>query len=146
MTVSEVSHVLGGYNYGMMITCWVGGPLSDILGGKWLLVVVTLLSTLSTALVPLLADLSVAWLVVSQAEWSSLIGPDCLDRVISLVEPYYAGAKVYAITTLLKASKLLHTRSIFCLSLCCYDMNMIKVASKHGKNLLIISDLITAPL
>ena len=107
MTVSEVSHVLGGYNYGMMITCWVGGPLSDILGGKWLLVVVTLLSTLSTALVPLLADLSVAWLVVSQAEWSSLIGPDCLDRVISLAEPYYAGAKVHAITTQVKASKLL---------------------------------------
>ena len=76
LTVSEGSHVLGGYNYGMMITCWVGGPLSGILGGKWLLVVVTLLSALSTALVPLLADLSVAWLVVSQAEWSSLIGPD----------------------------------------------------------------------
>ena len=30
-----------------------------------------------------------------QAEWSSLIGPDTPDTVISLVEPYYAGAKVY---------------------------------------------------
>ena len=89
MTVSEVSHVLGGYNYGMMITCWVGGPLSDILGGKWLLVVVTLLSTLSTALVPLLADLSVAWLVVSQAEWSPLIGPD-LSRSCDLMRLYFS--------------------------------------------------------
>ena len=64
--------------------------------------------------------------------------------ILSLAEPYYAGAKVYAITTQVKSSKLLPTRSIFCLSVCCYDM--IKVASKHGKNLLIISDLITAPL
>ena len=36
-------------------------------------------------------------------EWSTLIGPDCRDTVLSLVEPYYAGAKVYAITTHLKA-------------------------------------------
>ena len=66
LTVSEVSHVLGGYNYGMVVTMLAGGPLSDILGGKWLLLLVTLLSGLCTALVPLLADLSVGWLVVSQ--------------------------------------------------------------------------------
>ena len=38
-----------------------------------------------------------------QAEWSTLIGPDYRDTVLSLVEPYHAGAKVYAITTHLKA-------------------------------------------
>ena len=75
LTVSEVSHVLGGYNYGMMFTMLAGGPLSDILGGKWLLLLVTLLSGLCTALVPLLADISVAWLVVSQADWSTLSCP-----------------------------------------------------------------------
>ena len=30
-----------------------------------------------------------------QAEWSTLIGPDHRDTVLSLVEPYYAGAKIY---------------------------------------------------
>ena len=39
----------------------------------------------------------------SQAEWSTLIGPDPADTVLSLVEPYYAGTKVYAIKTQLKA-------------------------------------------
>ena len=34
-----------------------------------------------------------------QAEWSSLIGRDPPDTVLSLVESYYADAKVYAITT-----------------------------------------------
>ena len=34
-----------------------------------------------------------------QVEWSTLIGPDTL---LGLVEPYYAGTKVYAITTHLK--------------------------------------------
>ena len=29
-----------------------------------------------------------------QAEWTSLIGPDPGDTVFSLVEPYYAAAKV----------------------------------------------------
>ena len=31
-------------------------------------------------------------------EWSTLIGPDCPDTVLSLAEPYCADAKVYAIT------------------------------------------------
>ena len=33
------------------------------------------------------------------AEWSTLIGRDPRDTVLWLVEPYFAGAKVYAITT-----------------------------------------------
>ena len=84
---TEVSHLLGGYNYGMLVSTLAGGPLADILGGKWLLVVVTLLSGLCTALVPLLASLSLAWLVVSQADrarlsshWSRYI-----NTVLSLV-------------------------------------------------------------
>ena len=40
------------------------------------------------------------------ADWSTLIGRDPRDTVLSLVEPYYAGAKVHAITTQLKASKI----------------------------------------
>ena len=37
--------------------------------------------------------------LLSPAEWSILIGRDCRDPVLSLVEPYHAGAKVYAIKT-----------------------------------------------
>ena len=88
LSLTEVSHVLGGYNYGMVATMLAGGPLADILGGKWLVVVVTLLSALCTLLVPLLADLSVAALVVSQAESSSLIGPEISDTELSLVQRY----------------------------------------------------------
>ena len=33
------------------------------------------------------------------AQWSSLIGRDLRDTLLSLVELYYASAKVYAITT-----------------------------------------------
>ena len=47
-----------------------------------------------------------------QAEWSTLIGPDCRDPVLSLVEPYYPGSKVYAITTHLKALKMPHWKLI----------------------------------
>ena len=34
LTVSEVSHVLGGYYYSMIFTMMAGGPLADMLGGK----------------------------------------------------------------------------------------------------------------
>ena len=50
---------------------------------------------------------------ISVSEWSTLIGRDCRDTVLSLVEPYYAGAKVYAITTQLKASKIPTTRAFY---------------------------------
>ena len=40
------------------------------------------------------------------SEWSTLIGRDCRDTVFSLVELDYADAKVYAITTHLKACKM----------------------------------------
>ena len=63
MTTEEVSHVLAGYNYGMIFTMLAGGPLSDILGGKWLLFLVTLISGLCTVLVPFL---SISLLVTSQ--------------------------------------------------------------------------------
>ena len=89
MTVSEVSHVLGGYNYGMMFTMLAGGPLSDILGGKWLLLLVTLLSGLCTALIPLLANISVTVLVVSQVVYGlagGLVVP-ALGSMIARWEP-----------------------------------------------------------
>ena len=66
MTTEEVSHVLAGYNYGMTVTMVLGGPLSDILGGKWLLLLVTLISGLCTGLVPVLAPVSPVLVVVSQ--------------------------------------------------------------------------------
>ena len=52
-------------------------------------------------------------------EWSTLIGPDCRDSVLSLVEPYYAEGRVYAI----RHAKI-HFGGILCLSVCCYGMIM----------------------
>ena len=34
LSVSEVSHLLGGYYYSMIFTMMAGGPLADMLGGK----------------------------------------------------------------------------------------------------------------
>ena len=56
----------GGYSYGMVVTMLLGGPLADTLGGKWVLVLVTLLSSSCTLLVPLLAPLSLPALVCVQ--------------------------------------------------------------------------------
>ena len=56
----------GGYSYGMVVTMVLGGPLADTLGGKWVLVLVTLLSSSCTLLVPLLAPLSLPALVCVQ--------------------------------------------------------------------------------
>ena len=53
MTTEEESHVLASYSYGMTVTMVVGGPLSDIVGGKWLMFLVTLISGLCTAMVPI---------------------------------------------------------------------------------------------
>ena len=47
----------------------------------------------------------------------------CSDTVVSLVEPYYAGAKVYAITTHLKANKD---------SVCCYGMIICREIIYHS--------------
>ena len=57
---------LGGYSYGMLGTMLLGGPLADTLGGKWVLVLVTLVSSSCTLLVPLLAPLSTPALVCVQ--------------------------------------------------------------------------------
>ena len=81
--------------------------------------------------------------MIKVAEWSTLIGPDSLEILcshwsrsveilsshwsrFSLVEPYYAGAKVYAITTHLKASRIPPTRGTWCLSVCCYGFHAQK--------------------
>ena len=63
-----------------------------------------------------------------QSRYCALIGPDTVlslvqispDTLLSLAELYYAGAKVYGITTNLMASKMSPTRGILCISLCCY--------------------------
>ena len=41
-----------------------------------------------------------------KAEWSTLIGPDCPDTLLSLADIYHPDAKVYAITTHFKACKI----------------------------------------
>ena len=89
MTTEEVSHVLGGYNYGMMFTMVAGGPLSDILGGKWLLFLVTLISGLCTVLVPVLSSVSAPVLVTAQVVYGlagGLVVP-ALGSMIARWEP-----------------------------------------------------------
>ena len=47
------------------------------------------------------------------------------------MEAYYSGAKVYAITTHLKASKMPPTREILCLSLCLYGIRELASATSE---------------
>jgi len=63
---ANVAHVLGAFNYGMVLTMLCGGPLADMLGGKYLLLVVTLVSSLCTLLVPILVDTSLSSLLTCQ--------------------------------------------------------------------------------
>ena len=42
----------------------------------------------------------------NRSVWSSLIGPDCRDTLLLLVEPYLAASRVYTITTDLEATKM----------------------------------------
>ena len=51
----------------MVLTMLAGGPLADTLGGKWVLLLVTLMSSLCTCLVPVLAQhLSIPALITCQ--------------------------------------------------------------------------------
>merc|ERR1719483_759396 len=64
---TNMAQVLGAFNYGMILTMVCGGPLSDMLGGKYLLMVVTLISSFCTILIPALADSSLPGLITCQA-------------------------------------------------------------------------------
>ena len=57
----------------------------------------------------------------SGPECSTLIGRDPRDTLLSLVEPYYPRAKVYAITTHLKACKM-----SLCGAFCCFRCVVMK--------------------
>ena len=64
--------------------------------------VAELISCPCRAILPCLLIKFYGLISLCKAEWATLIGRDCRDTVLSLVKPYYAGAKVYAITTYLK--------------------------------------------
>jgi len=84
MSPEEVSHILGGYNYGMVLTMLAGGPLADTLGGKWLLLLVTLLSSTCTLLVPMLATWSPAAVATCQVV-SGLAGGLVVPALSSMI-------------------------------------------------------------
>ena len=75
---------LGGYNYGMVLTMLAGGPLADTLGGKWLLLLVTLLSSTCTLLVPMLATWSPAAVATCQVV-SGLAGGLVVPALSSMI-------------------------------------------------------------
>ena len=62
----SVAQVLSGFNYGMILTLLLGGPLADMFGGKLMLLSTTLVSSLCTSLLPVLATRSLPGLVISQ--------------------------------------------------------------------------------
>ena len=63
---SNVAQILGAFNYGMVLTMVCGGPAADILGGKYLLLLVTIISSICTLLIPILADTSLPALITCQ--------------------------------------------------------------------------------
>ena len=63
---SNIAQVLGAFNYGMILTMVCGGPVADIIGGKYLLLLVTIISSICTLLIPILADLSLPGLITCQ--------------------------------------------------------------------------------
>eukprot|EP00092_Neocalanus_flemingeri_P012832 GFUD01013826.1.p1 GENE.GFUD01013826.1~~GFUD01013826.1.p1 ORF type:complete len:478 (-),score=134.62 GFUD01013826.1:105-1538(-) len=86
---SNMAHVLGAFNYGMILTMVCGGPLSDMLGGKYLLLMVTLVSSLCTILIPVLADSSLPGLITCQVVYGlsgGLVVP-ALSCMIARWEP-----------------------------------------------------------
>merc|ERR1719234_270235 len=52
---SSVAQLLGSFNYGMVLTMVLGGPLADMAGGKIVMLATTLISSLCTLAVPFLA-------------------------------------------------------------------------------------------
>ena len=86
---SNIAQVLGAFNYGMILTMVCGGPLSDMLGGKYLLLMVTLISSICTLLVPILADTSLPGLITCQVVYGlsgGLVVP-ALSCMIARWEP-----------------------------------------------------------
>merc|ERR1719270_157520 len=63
---SSVAQLLGSFNYGMVLTMVLGGPLADIAGGKRVMLATTLISSLCTLAVPLLASTSLPLLLTVQ--------------------------------------------------------------------------------
>ena len=86
---SNMAQVLGAFNYGMILTMVCGGPLSDMLGGKYLLLMVTMVSSFCTLLIPILADTSLPGLITCQVVYGlsgGLVVP-ALSCMIARWEP-----------------------------------------------------------
>merc|ERR1719458_1420103 len=63
---SSVAQLLGSFNYGMVLTMVLGGPLADMAGGKIVMLATTLISSLCTLAVPFLAATSLPLLLTVQ--------------------------------------------------------------------------------
>ena len=119
----SVAQVLSGFNYGMLLTLLIGGPLADILGGKVIMLAATLVSSTCTALIPLLASTSLLALVTSQVVYGmsgGLVVPS-LASMLARWEPLgergrlatviYSGSQASAALTAVFTGLLCHEKS-----------------------------------
>jgi len=96
---SNIAQVLGAFNYGMILTMVCGGPVADIIGGKYLLVLVTIISSICTLLIPILADTSLPGLITCQVVYGLSGGfvVPALSSMIARWEPRYQRGRLATI-------------------------------------------------
>ena len=118
---SSVAQLLGSFNYGMVLTMVLGGPLADIAGGKRVMLATTLISSLCTLAVPLLASTSLPLLLTVQVVYGmsgGLVVP-ALSSMLARWEPVrergrlatiiYSGSQASAVLAAILTGLATHT-------------------------------------
>ena len=117
----SVAQLLGSFNYGMVLTMLVGGPVADMVGGKYVLLLTTLVSSLSCLVLPLLVASSLPLLLASQLVYGmsgGLVVP-ALSSMIARWEPLsergrlatliYSGSQASAVGTAVFSGIVMHS-------------------------------------
>merc|ERR1719234_1400595 len=118
---SSVAQLLGSFNYGMVLTMVLGGPLADMAGGKRVMLATTLISSLCTLAVPFLAGTSLPLLLTVQVIYGmsgGLVVP-ALSSMLARWEPVrergrlatiiYSGSQASAVLAAVLTGLATHT-------------------------------------
>jgi len=118
---SSVAQLLGSFNYGMVLTMVLGGPLADMAGGKIVMLATTLISSLCTLAVPFLAATSLPLLLTVQVIYGmsgGLVVP-ALSSMLARWEPVrergrlatiiYSGSQASAVLAAVLTGLATHT-------------------------------------
>jgi len=118
---SSVAQLLGSFNYGMVLTMVLGGPLADMAGGKLVMLATTLVSSLCTLAVPFLAATSLPLLLTMQVIYGmsgGLVVP-ALSSMLARWEPVrergrlatiiYSGSQASAVLAAVLTGLATHT-------------------------------------